>query len=97
MKKQFNNYRKIVSVGLSPDEISDSLILQWRKRVVGQSIIEVTWNSYHKLKTIFKFGIEKQPSHLQRTLSMVCSLEKERRKGKYILLLDLKKLEFWNH
>lgn len=44
-----------------PDEISDSLILQWRKRVVGQSIIEVTWNSYiRQLKTIFKFGIEKQ-------------------------------------
>ena len=44
-----------------PDEISDSLILQWRKRVVGPSIIEVTWNSYiRQLKTIFKFGIEKQ-------------------------------------
>ncbi len=44
-----------------PDEVSKLLILQWRKAVVGKSIIEVTWNSYvRQLKTIFKFGIEKQ-------------------------------------
>ena len=29
-----------------PDEVSKLLILQWRKAVVGKSIIEVTWNSY---------------------------------------------------
>jgi len=44
-----------------PDEVSKLLILQGRKAVVGKSIIEVTWNSYvRQLKTIFKFGIEKQ-------------------------------------
>ncbi|HHE9466395.1 TPA: site-specific integrase, partial [Haemophilus influenzae 10810] len=78
-----------------PDEISDSLILQWRKRVVGQSIIEVTWNSYiRQLKTIFKFGIEKQLLPFTKNPFDGLFIREGKKKRKVYTSSDLKKLSF---
>lgn len=82
-----------------PDEISDSLILQWRKRVVGPSIIEVTWNSYiRQLKTIFKFGIEKQLLPFTKNPFDGLFIRKGKKKRKEekesIYIFRLKKLSF---
>ena len=78
-----------------PDEISDSLILQWRKRVVGQSIIEVTWNSYiRQLKTIFKFGIKKQLLPFTKNPFDGLFIREGKKKRKVYTSSDLKKLSF---
>ncbi|BAS48762.1 integrase [Aggregatibacter actinomycetemcomitans NUM4039] len=43
----------------SPEDLSVTDLLKWRKNVLDKSIRPITWNSYiRKLKTIFKFGIE---------------------------------------
>ena len=94
MKKQLDNYRKNCNLQY-PDEISESLILQWRKRVVGQSIIEVTWNSYiRQLKTIFKFGIEKQLLPFTKNPFDGLFIREGKKKRKVYTSSDLKKLSF---
>ncbi len=43
----------------SPEDLSVTDLLKWKKNVLDKSIRPITWNSYiRQLKTIFKFGIE---------------------------------------
>ncbi|OOF80855.1 integrase [Rodentibacter ratti] len=78
-----------------PDEVSELELLQWRKRVVGKSIIEVTWNSYvRQLKTIFKFGIEKQLLSFKSNPFDGLFIKEGKRKRKIYTSSDLEKLSF---
>ena len=78
-----------------PDEVSKLLILQWRKAVVGKSIIEVTWNSYvRQLKTIFKFGIENQFLPFTKNPIDGLFIREGKRKRKVYSPSDLDRLSF---
>ena len=78
-----------------PDEVSELLILQWRQTVVGKSIIEVTWNSYvRQLKTIFKFGIEKQLLPFIKNPFDGLFIREGKRKRKVYTSSDLDRLSF---
>ncbi|OOF36541.1 integrase [Rodentibacter mrazii] len=78
-----------------PDEVSELQLLQWRKRVVGKSIIEVTWNSYiRQLKTIFKFGIERQLLSFTQNPFNALFIREGKRKRKTYTFSDLERLSF---
>ncbi|OOF48724.1 tyrosine-type recombinase/integrase [Rodentibacter trehalosifermentans] len=78
-----------------PDEVSELELLQWRKRVVGKTIIEVTWNSYiRQLKTIFKFGIERKVLPFTQNPFNALFIREGKRKRKTYTFSDLERLSF---